>query len=547
MLKTYKGVIMTRKEIIEQPDRLDSNGQISSKNYWEEYRNFWDSFVEQWFNQRPNEPTDTNTQAIKRWVKELNFDELPEPYLGVPDKGVKAVIINLNPGMSQTDEQEQGLERQKFYKLKDIYSGNGPFVRASLIKEFSERCQKRYSKFVGKWSCLDPRYRKENTDLCGVKWWQGVNPASIGGRLEWLTRIYEKEPDVATSIHIDRERTGELNPLEVFALELCPYHSKSFNFKDERVFSFDNEAINFIVNHVLQPALKAVIENPSLPFAVAIGKPFAILLEKIGSEGKYGIAAKLEKEWCDESGDVEDWEWPKAKIKNTYEYRRRYRKYCLFVLKDREGRLARFLVCAAPGSNNPPGKDFKKIEDKQILPYIKSTTLTNELYEGLKTFSLRWWSYDGKKNLSKGASKKTRVSNVDRRQLYENLWNGFYKWCGQNNKVDFKSIVQLGYSKNAIDPSGKGDPRLIFKVAKGQLYLGIYCTVSTHAKIQASCVAEINAFNTGVNWKNGEDRKTWRCIPVPINGDWESPNAALFARMANAFERVGSILKRHGF
>ena len=538
-----------RNAITEQTTGLGVAGQGQSKNYWDEYRDFWDRFIAKWFDERPNEPTDKDTQVIKRWVKKLNLDELPEPYLGAPEKGVKAVIINLNPGMSQTDEEEESLECQKFYSLRNKYQSKGPFVRDSLIKDFSDRCHKRYSEFVKSWSCLDPKYRREDTNLCGVKWWQGVDPAVLGGRMKWLARIYEKEPDVATSIHVDVEGVGKLNPLEVFALELCPYHSKSFSFDEESAFNSDDETINvlpFIVDRVFKPAFNAVVENPSIPFAVAIGKAFAVLLEKISRSDKFTISAKLEKEWWDESDGAEEWKWPKSRNKGTGELRRVYRKYCLFALKDKNGRLARFLVCAAPGSNNTPGKEFEKIERKQILPYVRATRLTNELYEELKPFSLRWWSYDEEDGLSRIASKKTRGVNGNRKQLYKNLWERFYNWCTQHNKDWFMRRVTSDYNANSIDPSGGGNPHLFFKIAGGQLYLGIYCTVSTHTKIQESCAEEINAAYAGVDWNDGEARKTWRCIPIPIDGDWTNPDEVLFEKMAAAFENVGSILQEHG-
>lgn len=358
-------------------------------NYWSKYRDFWDHFVKEWFEKRPDEPADQYSQAIKRCVGD-EFDELPEPYYGTPDEGVKAVIVNLNPGMSQTDDdaRKENLERQKFYSLRDTYSGEG-LVSESLIREFSDACGKRYSKFAEKWSCLNPKFR--GTNLCGVKWWQGTAPSKVGGRLEWLARIYDKKLDAAKSIDSTRKRDGELNPLEVFALELCPYHSKSFS------FDANTDVLPFVVEHVLQPAFHAVVENRSIPFAVAIGKPFAVLLEKIGDDGKFGLSAKLEKEWWNDSEDVEKWHWPKVKDKGTCEYRQAYRKYCLFALKEKNGMLARFLVCAAPGSNNPPGKDFETIEKKQILPYVRDTPLTDELYGKLQPLPLHWWPRNSKK------------------------------------------------------------------------------------------------------------------------------------------------------
>ena len=172
---------------------------MMNENYWREYYDFWDKFVREWYEQCPNEPSDEVSMAYKRCVQDLDFNELPEPYYGTPEKGVKAVIINLNPGMLKTDKGEKSLEWQKFYQLRDTYEGKGPHVKRSLVTEFADSCNKQYSKFVQKWSCLDPKYRYERPDLCGVEWWQGTSQSEVGGRVEWLGRIYNKDLDVQTS------------------------------------------------------------------------------------------------------------------------------------------------------------------------------------------------------------------------------------------------------------------------------------------------------------------------------------------------------------
>ena len=228
-----------------QVEVLDEKGILPSRDvsqYWKWYYDFWDDFVRSWFEERRGNLVCTEYRNVaneyRKCVKGLNFDELPEPYYGTPAKVVKAVIINLNPGMSQTDERAESLEREKFYSLKDTYEGKGPHVKRSLVIEFADSCNKQYSNFVQKWSCLDPKYRHEKPDLCGVKWWQGTLQSKVGGRVEWLGRIYNKDLDVQTSPSGVKD---SIHPLEVFALELCPYHSKSFNLDDENL---DDETWN---------------------------------------------------------------------------------------------------------------------------------------------------------------------------------------------------------------------------------------------------------------------------------------------------------------
>ena len=52
--------------------------------------------------------------------------------------------------MAQSDGDGGNLEQQKFYSSKDTYCGHGPFVKKSLIREFAEDCNLKYSEFVQK-------------------------------------------------------------------------------------------------------------------------------------------------------------------------------------------------------------------------------------------------------------------------------------------------------------------------------------------------------------------------------------------------------------
>lgn len=301
--------------------------------YWKGYQKFWDDFVKEWFTRRHlgEDPQDEVSQAYKTCVKGLEFDELPEPYYGAPYAGstVKAVVINLNPGISAT------VEGQKFYKEKDTYCGKGPFVKKSLVKEFEVACNERYSEFVETWSCLKSKFRVRNTDLCGVKWWQGVDPKKIGGkRLAWLSRIYQ---DV------------ELKPEDVFALECCPYHSFgfSFNCRDEKSVLILQK---FIKENVIIPAATAVAEN-KLPFAVGIGKTIADILDS--------VIGKPSKEWSYNSPSG----WSKDLPKRTYKL------YEAHVSNDR---IVPIVVTWAVNNRGvpAPGKVFGSVE-KDIYDYCK--------------------------------------------------------------------------------------------------------------------------------------------------------------------------------
>lgn len=202
--------------------------------YWEAYYKFWNDFVEAWFAAMQ---TQGNMNVAERIAMQfgnassINLDELPEPYYGKPHEDVEAVFINLNPGMSTGDD----LESTKFFSKLTAPNPDG-----WLIKKFVKT--KNYREYANSCSCLDPNLRSNNPEVCGVKWWQGLDPKSIGGRMSWVRRIYDK---------------ADMCPSKVFALELCPFHSKRWGFDLE-----ENQVLkDFINEHVIEPAIVATVEN----------------------------------------------------------------------------------------------------------------------------------------------------------------------------------------------------------------------------------------------------------------------------------------------
>ena len=512
-------------EVSDEKEILHPSRDTS--RYWQWYCDSWDDFVRSWFDERRGNPICTEYKRIvdgyRKCVKDLNCDELPEPYQGDPKSGVDAVVLNLNPGMSQKGHygsyEGNDLEATKFYSNIDVSSELVP--SGWLIKKFRDEANCSYRDYVTRWSCLNPDLRRHEPEVCGVYWWQ------VDGRMNWVRQIYGND---------------QLCSSRVFAPEICPFHSKSLPTDDFQ------ELNSFISEHVIVPTMMAVIEN-KLPFAVAIGKAFAILLERIGRDDKFGISAKLEKEWWEESDDVEDWQWPEARDDETGEMRRVHRKYCLFALKDKNGYLARFLVCVAPGSNGTPSEDFSlNIEKKLILPYVKNNPLTSELYESLTSKTLRWWNINKANDQAREEARKMRVSHGDKKQLYKNLWNGFCNWCKQNAKSWCTVNLAPTYYSNSLDPAGRRNPHLFFRVSRDkdshQLYLGIYS--SMRKDIKKKCQAGLEQLGK-VDWSYGHEGQGTTSILIPVDGDWRTPGDDLYAEMASLFERVGSTLRARGF
>lgn len=333
------------------------------KSYWENYYKFWDWFVQEWFKERAKNPDSIKyddkydyknlEEAFKRAVDGkkaddcLEVDELPTPYLGDPRDGVDAVIINLNPGLSEIIRFGEFLGENSD---KTQYFSNRGKPLGWLIDEFENNAKGEYSKFIGidsniNWSCLNPALldtKKYPRWVCGVDWWQGYDKNMIerrlpgGGkfpgrrrpnqRMPWINRIYRRNISLS----------------KVFALELCPYHSKGFGFDNGKIDSATKKVlVELITEHVIQPAATAVVENVKVQFALAVGKAIADVLDEIG--------AKCINEWSLE----------------TQNNKRTYKRY---VVRANDGRDASIIVTWMKYNQGIPApvRDCEGLE-RQIL------------------------------------------------------------------------------------------------------------------------------------------------------------------------------------
>ena len=347
--------------------------------FWEAYYNFWDEFVKDWFAFGSKEKTVSERAAISFGRAScINVDELPEPYLGFPDDNeLKAVFLNLNPGMCQKGKYGAyrgiDLEATKFYSNIDIADESVP--SGWLIKKFRDEAGCSYKEFVKKWSCLNPdlRYELHRNDrnfreVCGVEWWQGNKANAINGRMKWVRQIYGDE---------------HLCPQKVFAPEFCPYHSAKWEFD----IADDIELAKHIVSHVLVPAIVAVHQRRGeVPFAIAVGKAFYDILEKIKGNAIDGVSAVLRNKWACE-GSAREFNdddlkeiWPKDNGKFIV------RSYYLYKVKISDVTVngisikdvsALILVTYTPSGNKPPKADFNVIDgddgvEKKIREYVQT-------------------------------------------------------------------------------------------------------------------------------------------------------------------------------
>ena len=119
-------------------------------------------------------------------------------------------------------------------------------------------------------------------------------------------------------------------PEEVFALELCPYHSIGFGFnnRDSKVKTL----VKFIAEQVIKPTATAVVEN-HLPFAVAVGKGIADILDE--------IVGGFDKAW-------------------SFKTPKNERTYRLYIVRAHNGQKARIIVTWLKNNRGipAPGKTF---------------------------------------------------------------------------------------------------------------------------------------------------------------------------------------------
>ena len=319
-------------------------------DYWDKYYRFWDDFVRGWYDYLKKDKTCAEQIAIAYGkASSLNIDELPTPYLGVPnrDGNLKAVFLNLNPGMS---EKVNGVNLDESQYYSNIDNGDHGW----MIKKFRDEESCKYSSFIRNWSCLNPPNDPPHP-ICGVRWWRD--------RMEWVRQIYNN---------------SEIMPSEVFALELCPFHSKSWDFNVRESGSL----VDFILEHSIFPALKATQER-NLPFSIAVGASFNDVFERAKEKG---MNLQVEKEWSyhnashaerQESNQTEIFSdavlryfWPRTAKGGTKFTERNYRLYKVQT----SDCCARILVTWASGGNKPPASDFQSVE-KQIRTFVTNNPL----------------------------------------------------------------------------------------------------------------------------------------------------------------------------
>ena len=491
-----------------------------NKVYWNEYYNFWDKFVKNWF-ESGADPKDEVSRLYKEIVTceryDFNIDELPEPYQGDPRSGVDAVVLNLNPGMSQIGHygayKGKDLEATKFYRNIDVSDESVP--SGWLIRRFRDEAKCSYRDYVSKLSCLNPELRGHEPEVCGVDWWQGNDKDKVGGRMEWIRQIYGK---------------NQLCPSRVFAPEICPFHSKSFPTDDFQKLK------SFINKRVIAPTVMAVIEN-NLPFAVAVGKSYANVLTALG--------AQMMKEWSYKS-PIEGWP-------STGFWKRTYQLYSINVPNCQSAYIIVTWAKEAYGLPAPETGEngFGRVE-KQIYDFVT----------GCGSVECKLSAIAANLGEKEKLLKQRNPIAYEEEECFA-FWSAFREWCQTNGKTwcRYAASRRGFYDPNHDSLNSNEDGYLFFTIGEqsgsvrnvGPLVtLGILCSsgekqrkrLKLHEAVFAAAFVDDEFDST--DWESGRPEGNVKRILFIRKINYHDKNCweKLFSRMACDYERLRSVLKK---
>ena len=304
---------------------------------YKEYKDFWDNFLKEW---RKNHygfirkdpdgqaffPKDSIGNLIQTDLLE-NIAYMPEPYYtGVAFKGAvrwvdfkdAIVVLDLNPGLSS-----------KYDEDKSKNSTSHPILDDLAKWDYSEGINNyKYSPFIS-----------TNKSIPGVTWWKSK-------RLNWFSRFL--------SVGNVRDK--------MFAFELCPFHSKSWN------ITLDSKSIDFIKQKVLTPVASILTGNGKRRLGYCFGKDWEKIFSQIGfvEVAKWGIDYdNPSKPFVSPSGSaISSVSWPKKRGTST-NINRIYKLYRGYI-KDKDRHIDQeiyFLCLRGKGTFFAPGPWFANTEE----------------------------------------------------------------------------------------------------------------------------------------------------------------------------------------
>ena len=287
-----------------------------------EYLDHWDEFFVVW-KKNPKATFEEDFIWKNRkgtGEKKLEYDVLPQPYLGNIENH-SVITLNLNPSRSRKNEENIEFEKNNLPKFK----------KAENYHEYAKGF---------------PTY--------DIDFWQDQD--------DWINRIFEK---------LGKEKPPkEPEPLLPFAIEICPWGSKKF-----QTLKIDHELIKYMNEYVFDVIEKVNQKNifPSkIKLVPCIGKDYYDIfnhnnsdfekLSEFTKSKKTNNEIVVEPDTLDENFILKIKEkWPLNK-NNVLTNRS-------FSFWKKNSIIYYNVYPTEGGANNPPGKDFKKVEEEFFRIY----------------------------------------------------------------------------------------------------------------------------------------------------------------------------------
>ena len=317
----------------------------------QEYLDHWDEFFEEWSKSESHQKnllendkiwskhkgTEWETEKGKKRSTKLEPDAFPQPYLGNIEHH-SVITLNLNPS------------RSKKYGYENF---NEPVLDSTY----------KYNQYAESFPTYDthPFWKKQDG---------------------WIDSIFKKilveEKLVEEKLYQYNPETKKEEKLRPFAIEICPWGSKSWLGLDieeesKEINNLDISTIYFLkyLNNFVFDVIEKVIEHSKLKIILSVGKAYYDIFEhkesgfrKImeSTKSQYSNAWDLKLDIDDEikvelNEATFEKVWPKKKENNeNLRYVNRS-----FSLWKKNGVI--YFNSWSPGSNKPPGEDFKDVEE----------------------------------------------------------------------------------------------------------------------------------------------------------------------------------------
>ena len=317
----------------------------------QEYLDHWDEFFEEWSKGESHQKnllendkiwskhkgTEWETKKGKKRSTKLEPDAFPQPYLGNIEHH-SVITLNLNPS------------RSKKYGYENF---NEPVLDSTY----------KYNQYAESFPTYDthPFWKKQDG---------------------WIDSIFKKilveEKLVEEKLYQYNPETKKEEKLRPFAIEICPWGSKSWRGlgikkESKEINNLDISTIYFLkyLNNFVFDVIEKVIEHSKLKIILSVGKAYYDIFEHKESgfrkimectKSQYSNAWDLKLDIDDEikvelNEATFEKVWPKKKENNeNLRYVNRS-----FSFWKKNGVI--YFNSWSPGSNKPPGEDFKDVEE----------------------------------------------------------------------------------------------------------------------------------------------------------------------------------------